>query len=80
MKQLYKIVDGLLNINDKIECPLHNESFANFCIDKINKICIEISLIDKLKKPTCISEAIPIITSIYIERLIRHTHLKLTFI
>ena len=32
--------------------------------------------IDKLKIPTCISEAIPTITSIYIERLIRLTRFK----
>ena len=67
MKQLYKTFDGLLNIKENIECPIHNESFANFFIDKINKIYNEISLnsdnnlrdryIDKLKKPTCISEA-----------------------
>ena len=86
MKQLYKTFDGLLNIKEKIECPIHNESFANFFIDKINKIYNEISLnsdnnlidryMDKLKKPTCISETIPIITSTYIERLIRQTHFK----
>ena len=59
MKQLYKTIDGLLNIKETIECPAHNESFANFFIDKINKIYNEISLnsdnnlidryIDKLK-------------------------------
>ena len=59
MKQLYKTFDSLLNIKEKIECPIHNESFANFFIDKINKIYYEISLnsennlrdryIDKLK-------------------------------
>ena len=86
MKQLYKTFDGLLNIKENIECPIHNESFANFFIDKINKIYNEISLnsdnnlrdryMDKLKKPTCISAAIPIITSTYIERLIRQTHFK----
>ena len=60
MKQFYKTCDGLLNINETIECPIHNESFANFFIDKINKIYNEILLnsdnnlrdryIDKLKK------------------------------
>ena len=58
----------------------NNESFANFFIDKINKIYNEISLnsdsnlrdkyVDKLKIPTCIYEAIHTITSTYIERLI----------
>ena len=28
MKQLYKTFDGLLNIKEKIEYPIHNESFA----------------------------------------------------
>ena len=57
MKQLYKTFDSLLNIKEKTECPIHNESFTNFFIDKINKIYNEISLnnlrdkyIDKLKK------------------------------
>ena len=27
MKQLHKTFDGLLNIKEKIECPIHNESF-----------------------------------------------------
>ena len=86
MKQLNKTFDGLLNIKEKIECPANNESFANFFIDKINQIYNEIShstqnnlrdrYMDKLNKPTCISEAIPIITSTYIERLIRQTHFK----
>ena len=59
MKQLYKTFDGFLNIKETIECPAHNESFAKFFIDKINKIYNEISLnsdnnlidryIDKLK-------------------------------
>ena len=72
MKQLYKTFDGLLNVKEKIECPIHNESFANFFIDKINKIYNEIALnsdnnlrdryIDTLQKTTCISEAIPTIT------------------
>ena len=85
MKQLYKKCDGLLNIK-KTECLIHNESFENFYIDKINKIYTIIALnsennlrdryIDKIKKPTCISEAIPTITSTYIERLIRQTHFK----
>ena len=85
MKQLYKTFDGLLNIKEKTECTAHNESFANFFIDKINKIYNEIALnsdnnlrdryIDTLKK-TCISEAILTITSTYIERLIRLTHFK----
>ena len=44
MKQFYKTFDGLLNIKEKIECPAHNESFANFFIDKINTIYNEISL------------------------------------
>ena len=86
IKQLYKTFDGLLDIKEKIEYPIHNESFTNFFIDKINKIYNEISLnsdnnlrdryMDKLKKPTSISEAIPIITSTYIERLIRQTNFK----
>ena len=86
MKQLYKTFDGLLNVKEKTECPIHNESFANFFIDKIIKIYNEIEFnsdnnlrdkyIDTLKKPTCISEAIPTITSTYIERLIRLTHFK----
>ena len=86
MKQLYKTFDGLLNVKEKIECPAHNESFANFFIDKINKIYNEIALnsdnnlrdryMDTLQKTTCISEAIPTITSTYIERLIRQTHFK----
>ena len=86
MKQLYKTFDGHLNVKEKTECPIHNESFANFFIDKIIKIYNEIEFnsdnnlrdkyIDTLKKPTCISEAIPTITSTYIERLIRLTHLK----
>ena len=43
--KLYKTpFDGLLNIMEKIECPIHNESFANFFSDKINKIYNEISL------------------------------------
>ena len=60
MKQLYKTFDGLLNIKETIKCPLYNESFANFFIDKINKMYNEISLnsdknlryiyMDKLKK------------------------------
>ena len=85
MKQLYKIFDCLLNVKKTIECPAHNESFANFFIDKINKIYNEMLLnsdnnlrdryIDKLKKPTCISEAITTITSTYIERLIRQTNI-----
>ena len=59
-KHLYKTFDGLLNIKEQIECTIHNESFANFFIGKINKIYNEISLnsdnnlrdryIDKLKK------------------------------
>ena len=86
MKQLYKTFDGLLNVKEKTECPIHNESFANFFIDKIIKIYNEIEFnsdnnlrdtyIDTLKKPTCISESIPTITSTYIERLIRLTHFK----
>ena len=44
MKQIYKTFDGLLNIKEKIECPIHNESFVNFFIDKINKIYNEISI------------------------------------
>ena len=68
MKQLYKTFDCLLNVKEKTECPIHNESFANNNLrDKY---------IDTLKKPTCISEAIPTITSTYIERLIRLTHFK----
>ena len=85
--QLYQITfDGLLNVKEKTECPIHNVSFANFFIDKIIKIYNEIEFnsdnnlsdkyIDTLKKPTCISEAIPTITSTYIERLIRLTHFK----
>ena len=60
MKHLYKTFDGLLNIKEKTECPADNESFANFFIDKINKIYNEIALnsdnnlrdryIDTLKK------------------------------
>ena len=42
MKQFYKTFDGLLNIKEKTECLLHNESFANVCIDRINKIYNEI--------------------------------------
>ena len=42
MKQLYKTFDGLLNVKEKTECPIHNESFANFFIDKIIKIYNEI--------------------------------------
>ena len=90
MKQLYKTFDGLLNIKEKTEYPIHNESFANFFIDKIIKIYNEIEFnsdnnlrdkyIDTLKKPTCIFEAIPTLPSTYIERLIRLTHFKLTFI
>ena len=69
MKQLYETFDGLLNIKEKTECTIHNDSFANFFIDKINKIYNEITLnsdnnlrdkyIDTLNKPTCISKAIP---------------------
>ena len=44
MKQLYKTFEGLLNIKEKIEWPLHNESFANFFIVKIIKIYNEIAL------------------------------------
>ena len=79
MKQLYKTFDDLLNIKDNIECPIHNKSFANFFIDKINKIYNEIEFnsdnnlrdkyIDTLKNPTCISEAMPTITSTYINDL-----------
>ena len=86
MKQLYKTFDSFLNVKEKTECPIHNESFANFFIDKIIKIYNEIEFnsdnnlrdkyVDTLKKPICISEAIPTITSIYIERLIRLTHFK----
>ena len=38
INKLYKTFDGLLNINTKTECLIHNESFANFFIDKINKM------------------------------------------
>ena len=65
MKQLYKTIDCLLNVKEKNDCPMHNESFANFFIDKIIKIYNEIEFnsdkylrdkyIDTLKKPTCIS-------------------------
>ena len=44
MKQLNKTFDGLLNIKKKTECTIHNEYFANFFIDKINKIYYEITL------------------------------------
>ena len=42
MKQLYKTFDGLLNVKEKTEWRIHNESFANFFIDKIIKIYNEI--------------------------------------
>ena len=74
----------VLNTKNKTEYPIYNEYFAN--LFKINKIYNEILLnsdnnlrdryIDKLKKTTCISEAIPTITSTYVERLIRLTHFK----
>ena len=34
MKQLYKTFDGLLNVKEKTEWRIHNESFANFFIEK----------------------------------------------